>query len=311
MRDLDLNDLRLFVRVVEAGGFSAAARDGGVPRSRLSRRIAALEEELGLRLIQRSTRAFAVSDIGREFYDHCKAMLVEAEAAVAVIERQHQEPQGQVRIACPPSMVQFQVGPMLARFMARHPKVSVRLESTNREVDILREGLDLAIRVRFPPLEDSDLVVRRLRPDHQHLVAAPGLLEDHRVRLGRAIGPDDLSALPSLAWDLHAAEHQWDIECPDGARRLVRHAPRLVTPDMAALVEAAAAGVGVCRLPEVVAHAALQSGRLVEVLPGWRPRSGIIHAVFPTRRGLIPSVRLLIDHLAAEFEAFGTRTAPD
>ncbi len=138
----DLNDLRFFVDVIKQGGFAAAARKLGVPRSKLSRRIMQLEERLGVRLIQRSTRQFAVTDIGREYYRHCLAMTVEADAAQEVIDRTRSEPQGIVRISCPSSVIYFQLGEMIARFMAKHPKVEVLLESTNRRVDVIREGLD-------------------------------------------------------------------------------------------------------------------------------------------------------------------------
>lgn len=301
MTEPDLNDFRLFVHVVDEGGFSAAARVLGMPRSRVSRRIAQLEDQLGVRLIHRSTRAFSVTELGREFLRHASAMLIEAEAARAIIAREHQEPQGLVRIACPPSMIQFQVGPMISRFLAQYPKVEVHLESTNRRVDILREGFDLAIRVRFPPLEDSDLVVRRLGIDHQHLVACPALLARVQADLGRKLTPEDLAHLPSLAWDQYRTNHEWDLLGPEGREVTIAHKPRLITQDMSALLDAAASGAGVVRLPAVVAHNRLQSGDVVNVLPDWQPRPGIIHAVFPTQRGLIPSVRAALDHLAACF----------
>ncbi len=169
----DLNDLRLFVEVVNEGGFAAAARKLGIPRSRISRRIGLLEERLGVRLVQRSTRHFAVTDIGHEYYGHCLAMAVEAEAAQEAIDRIKAEPQGTVRVSCPSSVIYFQLGDILARFMAACPKVTVLLESTNRRVDVMREGFDIAIRVRFPPLEDSELMIRKLAISDQRLVAAP------------------------------------------------------------------------------------------------------------------------------------------
>src|SRR5271154_5471484 len=174
----DLNDLRFFAGVVEQNGFAAAARKLGMPRSRLSRRIGLLEERLGVRLIQRSTRRFAVTEIGREYYHHCVAMMVEAEAAQETIDRVRSEPQGVVRVSCPSSLIYFEVGEMIARFMAECPKVAVLLESTNRRVDVIREGFDLAIRVRFPPLDDSDLLIRKLADSPQCLAATRSVLKD-------------------------------------------------------------------------------------------------------------------------------------
>jgi DNA-binding transcriptional LysR family regulator len=293
----DLNDLRYFVDVVEQNGFAAAARKLGMPRSRLSRRIGILEERLGVRLIQRSTRRFAVTEIGREYYRHCVAMMVEADAAQDVIDRTRSEPQGVVRVSCPSSMIYFQLGEMIARFMAQCPKVDVLLESTNRRVDVIHEGFDIAIRVRFPPIEDSDLVIRKLAESPQQLVASPSVLK----AFSRPLLPADLAALPSLAWDPAKLEHEWCLDGPEGATATVRHKPRFVTEDMVALRLAALRGVGVCQFPRFVVQEDVRAGRLIDILPEWTPKAGIIHAVFPTRRGLLPSVRALLDFLAREY----------
>ena len=295
----DLNDLRFFVEVVEQSGFAAAARKLGMPRSRLSRRIGLLEERLGVRLVQRSTRRFAITEIGQEYYRHCVAMLVEADAAQDVIDRMRAEPQGVVRVSCPSSVIYFQIGEMIARFMAECPKVDVLLESTNRRVDVIREGFDLAIRVRFPPLDDSDLVIRKLGESRQRLVASPILCE----RLPRPLVPADLATLPSLAWEPAKHEHEWRLDGPEGATAIIRHRPRLVTEDMVALRLAALRGVGVCQFPTFVVRDDVNAGRLIDVLPAWAPQAGIIHAVFPSRRGLLPSVRALLDFLAADYAA--------
>jgi DNA-binding transcriptional LysR family regulator len=305
MRVQDLNDLRFFAEVVEQNGFAAAARRLGMPRSRLSRRIGLLEDRLGVRLIQRSTRRFAVTEIGREYYRHCVAMMVEAEAAQDAIDRIRSEPQGVVRVSCPASVIYFQVGEMIARFMAQCPKVEVLLESTNRRVDVIREGFDLAIRVRFPPLEDSDLVIRRLSDSPQRLVAGPSVV----AGLSPPFVPADLSTLPSLAWDPARLEHEWRLDGPDGATATIRHAPRLVTEDMVALRLAALHGIGVCQFPSFIVAEDLQAGRLIDLLPGWAPKPGIIHAAFPSRRGLVPSVRALLDFLAKEYAALSAGAA--
>jgi DNA-binding transcriptional LysR family regulator len=297
----DLNDLRLFAEVVEENGFAAAARKFGMPRSRLSRRIGLLEERLGVRLIHRSTRRFAVTEIGREYYRHCVAMLVEADAAQETIDRMRAEPQGVVRVSCPASIIYFQVGEMIARFMEQCPKVEVLLESTNRRVDVIREGFDLAIRVRFPPLEDSDLVIRKLADSPQRLVASPSVVQ----AFARPLVPADLSVLPSLAWDPARLEHEWRLDGPEGAVSTIRHRPRFVTEDMVALRFAALRGIGVCQFPTFVVEEDLRSGRLIDLLPDWAPKAGIIHAAFPSRRGLLPSVRALLDFLAKEYAEVG------
>ncbi|MGO4837609.1 LysR substrate-binding domain-containing protein, partial [Rhizobiaceae sp. 2RAB30] len=203
----DLNDLYFFVQVVDHNGFAVAARALAMPRSRLSRRIGLLEERLDVRLIQRSTRHFAVTEVGREYYRHCVAMLVEADAAQEAIERTRSEPQGIVRVSCPSSVLYFQVGEMIARFMAECPKVEVHLESTNRRVDVIQEGFDIAIRVRFPPLEESDLVMKVLAESSQRLVASPALIQG----LSRPLLPADLGGLPSLAWGPAHNEYEWSL----------------------------------------------------------------------------------------------------
>lgn len=294
----DLNDLYFFVQVVDHQGFANAARRLGMPRSRLSRRIGILEERLGVRLIQRSTRRFAVTEIGMEYYRHCVAMLTEADAAQEAIERSRAAPQGVVRLSCPSSVAYFQVSGMIARFMAECPKVEVHLESTNRRVDIIREGFDLAIRVRFPPLEESDLVMKVLAESPQCLVASQKLLEQS----GRPMVPADLTSLPSLAWGPASRGYAWRLQRPDGSTVDIPHQPRLVTEDMVTLRLAALAGVGVVQLPRMVVAGDLTSGTLIDLFPEWSPPAGIVHALFPSRRGLLPSVRALLDFLAREYQ---------
>ncbi|OHT21445.1 LysR substrate-binding domain-containing protein [Edaphosphingomonas haloaromaticamans] len=291
----DLNDLYLFVQAVDHGGFASAARALGLQKSKISRRIGLLEERLGVRLIQRSTRRFSVTEIGQEYYRHCVAMLVEAEAAQTVVDQSRAAPRGVIRLSCPSGLIAFQFGALFGRFMALYPDVELHVESTNRRVDVIGEGFDLAIRVRPPPLARSDLVMRRFDERTIRIVASPGLLK------GRAITvPADLSELPSLDFGPAARDHRWRLTHADGSVADVRHAPRLVTDDMAALRDAALAGAGAVRLPTLVVWDDLQSGRLVTVLPEWRPANEIVHAVFPSRRGLLPSVRALLDFLAAE-----------
>jgi DNA-binding transcriptional LysR family regulator len=295
----DLNDLFFYVQVVDNGGFAPAGRKLGMPKSKLSRRIALLEERLGVRLVQRSTRHFVVTEIGQNYYRHCVAMLVEAEAAEAVIEQSHAAPRGIVRLSCPTGLAAFGVGEMVARFMMQNPHVQVHMEVANRRVDVVSEGFDIGLRVRFPPLEDADLVMKVLGDSSQRLVAHPALL----ARCAPDSSPEELGRLPTLDLGPPMREHRWTLEGADGSRLEINHHPRLVTTDLATLHHAALLGAGVVQLPEIQVRQDLLQGRLVEVLPCWLPRSGIIHAVFPSRRGLLPAVRHLIDFLATEFAA--------
>ncbi|MBO9678626.1 MAG: LysR family transcriptional regulator [Acidovorax sp.] len=297
MPSRDLNDLYYYVQVVDHRGFAPAGRALGMPKSRLSRRIALLEERLGTRLLQRSTRRFAVTEIGQTYYAHCQAMLVEADAADEAIARTHAEPCGTVRLACPVALLDARVGEMLADFLATHPRVELQLEATNRRVDVIGESMDVAIRVRPPPLEDSDLVLRVLADRGQCLVASPALL----AHTGTPRAPADLVRVPSLDLGSPQTEHVWQLIGPENTHAAVRHQPRLVTLSMLALRAAAVAGVGIVQLPAMMVRDQIASGALVQVLPGWAPRREIVHAVFASRRGLLPAVRVLIDFLTQRF----------
>jgi len=294
----DLNDLLYFARVVEHGGFAPAGRALGLPKSTLSRRVARLEQRLGAQLILRSTRRFAVTELGRGYYEHCRAMLNEAEAAEESVALAQAEPRGVLRMSCPVALLASRVGDMLAAFLLQHPRVELQLDETNRRVDVVAEGIDLAIRVRAPPLEDSELRLRVLSDRGQCLVASPPLLQP----FGAPAGPADLARLPSLELGRPLPEYRWVLNGPDGARAEVVHHPRVVTTAMLALRAAAVAGVGVVQLPRMMIADEFAQGQLVQVLPGWEPRREVIHAVYASRRGQLPAVRALIEHLAESFE---------
>ena len=295
---MDFNDLYYFVQVVQHGGFAPAGRALNQPKSKLSRRIALLEERLDVRLIQRSTRRFAVTEIGQAYYQRCVAMLVEAEAAQAVVASSQAAPSGVIRMACPTALLDYHVGDMLGRFMAQYPQVDLHVESTNRRVDVIQEGLDLAIRVRFPPLEDSDLVMKVLGPSEQCLVASPALIE----RMGGLPHISDLAQWPSLGSLQGSKSYAWELEGPDGEQVRILTTPRMLTDDRIALWRAAVHGVGVVMLPRALVQGDVEQGRLQTLLPEWQARSAVVHAVFPSRRGLLPSVRALLDFLTTSFE---------
>lgn len=294
----DLNDLFYFVQVVDHGGFAPAGRALGVPKSTLSRRVAVLEARLGAQLIHRTTRSVSVTELGQEYYRHCVAMLVEADAAQEAVERRLAQPQGLVHLSCPPGLLCFLVAPLISRFMEQYPRVQVQLEATNRRVDVVREGFDLALRVRFPPLADSDLSMRVLSKSPHRLMAAPELFAEST----QPAVPEDLHDFPTLGLERHGTTHIWHLNGPDGATARIEHHPRLVTDDVATLRRAAIDGHGVVQLPLIVGGNDIAAGTLVDVLPDWVPRDGIFHAIFPSRRGLLPSVRALIDYLADNLE---------
>jgi DNA-binding transcriptional LysR family regulator len=234
------------------------------------RRIAMLEERLGARLIQRSTRRFVVTEAGQTYYMHCKAMLVEAEAAQEAIDTLKAEPRGVIRMTCPLPLLHAYMGVMLAEFMARYPYVMMHVDATNRRVDLVSKSVDVALRVRPPPLENSDLAIRVLVDRSQCLAASPALVQ----RFGSAVALAELSNWPSLGLGTAQQIHSWVLHGPDGAHATFHHTPRFVTTDMIALRHAAMAGVGVVQLPVVMARDQLAAGLLVRVVPDWAPPPG-------------------------------------
>ena len=296
----DLNDLAYFAHVAEHGGFAAAERATGIPKSKLSRRIAALEATLGVRLIQRTTRRFALTDIGQRTLQHARAMLAEADAAQALARQETAAPRGTVRLSCPPALLQHAVSDMLARFLNAWPLVSVQLQATNRNVDVWQDGVDLALRVRAPGAAlPQDEVVRPLALSPHVLVAAPALL----TSAAPPATPAELARLPTLGLGNSPEEARWLLAGPEGARAEVALQPRRVADDMGALLCAALAGVGCAALPRLLAHEPLARGALQEVLPGWAPPPGLVQAAFASRQGMRPAVRQLLDALAAGFDA--------
>jgi DNA-binding transcriptional LysR family regulator len=291
----DLNDLYLFAAVVEHGGFSQASRALGLPKSRLSRRVAALEERLATRLVQRSTRTFAVTDAGRAFLQHCQLMIAEADAAENAVAEIQAVPRGLLRISCPITMTQYVVGPILPPFLLANPGVRVELVSTNRLVNVIEENLDIGLFVHRAPLQDSLLVERMLGASPQLLVASPRLFGEAQ----HPETPQDLKQWPSLAVSGRTSHDTWELSRGDRSE-MVFKSPRLTGESLTVLKDAALAGVGIARLPEFICRSELRDGRLEHVLPDWTLPAHAIHAVYPSRKGMTRAVRAFLDYLVQE-----------
>ncbi|KGQ19413.1 Transcriptional regulator, LysR family [Lysobacter dokdonensis DS-58] len=290
----DLNDLYYFSAVVDNGGFAAAERALGIPKSRLSRRISALENELGVRLLQRSTRRFAVTDVGSAVHRHAQTMLEEAKAAREVVDRLSSEPRGTIRLSVPVSFAQEMIPRLMPEFLAKYPQVRVQLHVSNRRVDVINEGFDLAMRVRNKLDDDGSLVMRTFGQIQELLVASPGYLN----RMGRPKDPDELKDHVTLSMNEDEARQRWDLQDAAGETRRVELKPRLAGFDFPMLMALARQGIGITMLPETVCADAIRNGELEVVLPEWRLPQGIAHLVFASRRGLLPAVRAMIDFLA-------------
>ncbi|MBS0383009.1 MAG: LysR family transcriptional regulator [Proteobacteria bacterium] len=294
----DLNDFYFFAAVVEHGGFSAASRALNVPKSRLSKRVSLLEEGLGVRLLQRTTRKFVVTEAGDRFYRHCQAMLSEARAATEAVAELGGDATGMVRLSCPVSLTQSLLAPALPAFLARHPRVQLRVFSSNRRVDVIGEGFDVAVRVRDKLDTDAELVARSFGPKRVVLVASPGFVAEH----GEPKSPQELSGLPLLSLFEHEGEHEWELYDAACNRTVVPVQPRLISGEFKVLIEAALQGAGIAWVPEQSCVEELRSGRLRVVLPEWGLPQGILHIVYPSRRGMLPAVRALVDFLVGIFE---------
>jgi DNA-binding transcriptional LysR family regulator len=296
----DLNDYVFFSQVVTHGGFAAAGRALNIPKSKLSRRISALEARLGARLIERTSHSFRVTEVGQAFYDRCRGVLVEAERAKAVICEAQGEPQGPVRLSVPTGLIDTWVSTMLPAFLARYPRVQLQVLATDRRVDLINERIHVAIRARTTPDTETDLTMRVLGKARRVLVASPDLIK------GPPCGDiTQLQGLPTISMADPVSEwvdhDTWEFQGPEGARYALEHKPRLMCRSLPALLEAARAGTGVALLMEQVCAPDLEAGRLVRLLPEWQTAEGTVYLVFTTTRGLPPAVRALIDFLVESF----------
>lgn len=294
MMRADLNDYVYFAEVVAHGGFAAAGRALREPKSKLSRRVAAIEARLGVRLIERSSRRFRVTEVGQSFYERCRAMMVEAERAEALVAEAQAEPHGRIRISCPAGLADV-VSAIVCGFLLRYPKVRLQLIVTDRPVDLIEERIDVAVRVRRDLTSDASLTMRSLGHSRWILVASP--------QIASGLGSDiaALGTVPTLGTRDDPGDVEWRLEREGGTTFTLRHEPRLTCSDFTALCDAAADGLGVAFLPDHACAEHIASGRLVRIHRDWRSQAGIVHLVFTTRRGLPPAVRVLIDHLAAAF----------
>ena len=292
---LDLNDVFYFVQVVEKKGISAAARALDLPKSTVSRHILALETVLGARLIQRTTRTFAVTEIGQEFYAHAVATLIEAETAENVVRQRMADPSGTIRFSCSVALAQLGLAELIPRFMTLFPRIRIVQHATNRLVDPVQEGFDVCLRAHSTPLPASTLIQRRLVDIPWHLFAGPAYL----ARKGTPANPDDLAAHDGVGLRQTDEAHVWSLtyeQRPD-KKATVAYAPCLQSDDMGTL-KVAARMLGIVALPGYVGRKEVESGLLVRVLPQWHAGIATLTILMPSRRGLLPSVRAFIDFLS-------------
>ncbi|WP_020655169.1 LysR substrate-binding domain-containing protein [Massilia niastensis] len=292
---LDLKDVYYFVQVIDRGGFTAAGSSLRLPKSTLSHRIQELESYLGVRLINRTSRQFGMTDIGSEFYRYALAMLSSSEIAEEAVRQRLLEPSGVIRVTTPAELAQFALRDLLPVFLDRHPKVQIVQISTDRLVDMIGEGFDLAIRGHVADLQDSTLVQRAIARVPWSLFAG----SEYLAKTGMPAHVDDLAGHATLSI-VRDGPLQWQLRGPAGEEATIPMAPRFQSNDMIAIKEAACANLGIAALPAYICKAELRAGTLLPVLPGWVAADARITALMPSRTGMLPAVRALVDFLAVE-----------
>jgi DNA-binding transcriptional LysR family regulator len=287
---MDLNEMLVFARVVQAGSFTAAAAALGMPKSTVSRKVSDLEERLQSRLLQRTTRKLSLTDVGRTYYDYCARIVGEIEDAERAVSTLQETPRGLLRVTAPVN-VAF-LGPIVSDYLKRYPEVRLDLFCTGRTVDLVEERFDLGI--RGGALADSTLIARRLGSAKWLLVATPGYLQ----RRGRPRSPDDLRKHDCLLFG--AGPDSGGLRLENGDRSVqVALSPRLTVTDIDVVYAVATAGVGIAVLPAFRCVEDLRARRLTRVLADWNVPSTFLHVVYPSTRHISPKVKSFIDHLHA------------
>lgn len=302
----DLDDFYCFAVVIEHGGFSAAERATDIPKSKLSRRVYNLEERLGVRLIQRSSRHFAVTDIGMNVYRHAQVMISAAQAAHDLVDHLSIQPRGIIKVSVPVSIAQNEIAKILPQFLKMHPEIKIQLLVSNRRVDIINEGIDVALRVRSNLDSDPNLVIRQFAHLEQHLFASQAYLN----QFGDVKAPEDLSQHQILSMSDEHLDQYITVQNTQGQQKKIKVNPTVMGSDLILLAQLTRQNCGISLLPNSLVQDYVTSGELVRVLPEWKAAHGIFHAVYPSRRGQLPAVRVFIDYLVEHLSEYEPQKKP-
>lgn len=298
---VDLNEMVLFARVVSRGSFTEAARELGVPASTLSRKVAALEERLGLRLLERTTRQLRLTDAGGVYYERCQRLARDAEEADHSVMALQASPRGVLRVTAPPFFAEAFLAPALSDYSKRCPEVQVVMSLNDRLVDLVAEGFDLAVRVAAG-FSDSSLVLRRIGRTSAAPCASPAYLQAHGVPRSLA----ELSQHRIVGYSFEAGgEFFWRFVDDDGEARRVELTPRIVVNSFWMTRELCRSGEGIAMLPASLAGPDLASDRLVRVLPGVKTRPLDVAVVMPSARQTPPKVRMFMEVLERHLSVLG------
>ncbi|MCA3774506.1 DNA-binding transcriptional LysR family regulator [Sphingomonas sp. BE270] len=296
---MQIEDLRSFAQVVRFGGFTAAARETGQTKARLSKRVARLEHDLGARLIERSTRSFRVTDVGTEVYQQCQTIVESIEATEAIASRLRTDVSGTLHVSCPPGLAHYLGSEVIADFLIRYPLVRVRMHLTTRRVNLINERFDIALRIALESETDQSLTMRQLGRARRILVASPTFLELMPIH-----NVESLNAVPILGSGEHLEHERWELIRDDGQTHNAVYRPRLCSNDSGVIREAAVNGLGIALVAERGCIAELAAGSLIHILPQWHASENDIHMVFSSKKGMLPALRAFIDHYVARFPNF-------
>ncbi len=289
------DEMAVFVRVVDAESFSHAARALGLTPSAVSKLIGRLEDRLGVRLLNRTTRRLSLTEEGGAFYSRCVPILADIADAEAAVSDLHAEPRGTLKINASTAFAQYQVMPLIPDLLARYPEMQVQLTMTDSIVNLVEEGVDVAIRIGV--LSDSSLIARKLAPAKRVVVAAPSYLE----RMGTPKTPDDLDKHDCLTLSFESSLNRWEVKSAGGPR-IIRVNGSFQSNNAVVLHQAALEGVGLFRAATFVVGPDIDAGRLIPVLQEYEPEADAnIYAVYPTARHLSPKVRVFVDTMVETF----------
>lgn len=293
---VNLNDMLVFVMVVEGGSFTAAAEKMGLPKSNISRKITRLETFLGTKLLQRSTRQQHLTEVGQLYFQHCKRIQEEVDHAHASVEQLLEQPQGRLKVCASITIGQQILRDQLALFLQTYPKVDLQLDLTNRRVDLLEEGFDIVIRVG--DLQDSSLIAKYLGRTTRGLYASSAYLTSN----GKPDGLEQLTSHNTLVMTGSDKASSWQLIDQQGTAQTIKLKPRLICDNFRILQQAAVDGLGIAALPHYMGKSCVANAELETVLPEWCLPGLPVYAVYPSHRGATPKVRVFLEYFAKVFE---------
>ncbi|MDH4989110.1 LysR substrate-binding domain-containing protein [Aminobacter anthyllidis] len=294
---IDFNDYYYFAQVVENSGITAASNALNLPKSKLSRRISELEARLGARLIQRTPRSFLVTELGSEFYEHARKMMLEARAAETAVKRRLVDQSGTIRLSSSPTVSRICFAEIMPAFLRNFPNTHVKQEVLNRPADMINRTSDLFILSHEDTLDDSTMIQRRLLIEPRHLVASREYIAYSKL----PDGPGELISHQMLSTSETSTPTRWEFTETSTNRQLCQClTPRLASNDIFAVAAAARAGAGIAALPASVCGDDIRTGELIHILPDWTAGATMVSALLPSKQGVLPAVRALLDHITEQ-----------